>query len=388
MRSGQAIHGGRFRIARAWRGIPREGSNLMAFLAFALTLALSPVALAQQVAVPVRFEPARLDFGFVTPGERYEATVTVMNTSQQPIPNIRLSSSCSCTSASFGKTTLGPGESATLTVVLHASYAMIDRTTQIRFSADPQRFNAPAELGVRSYPNEGLVASPHMIAGSTDGVAPITGQITVSSVDGKPFTVKSVNYQPYSAKQAEASSQTVAYHMHGATKRHWLVIETTHPSCPFMVVPVGDGALRRESLTFARAESIQLADRREITLGYLEPGQSVELVLPIFRPAATLEKSVAVVSRQAGISAALVGWENQKFSHGSRQSPVYQVDAKVRFTATGQPGEPFMGTLQLQAEGDRTPLTVHVVGRIVEAGQGTHNNDSGNPPPGLLRPTE
>lgn len=371
---------------REARRATRARMGLLPMLGMLLLGLVTPFAAAQQLQpVPVRFDPPTLDFGFVTPGEMHEASVTVTNTSDRPINGIRISSSCSCTTFDFDKTSLQPGESAQLGVTLTGSYAMIDRTTQIRVSADQSRFGAPAELGVRSYPNLGLVAEPHMVAGSRDGTAPIAGELTVRSVDGAPFTVKAVNFEPLNADQTPSSEQTVPYHMHGATKRHWLVVETTHPTCPFMVLPVGDGALRRESLRNARAESIQLADRREITLGYIEPGQSVEVLVPIFRTGATLSRAVSVTSRQPGLRAELVGWENQKFSHGSRQAPVYQIDARVRFTATGQPGEAFMGALNFQAEGDRSNLTVHVIGRIVEPGKGTAE-PAPAPPPSLLRP--
>jgi len=357
-----------------------------AFAAMLLAL-LTPLAAAQPLQpVPVRFDPATIDFGFVTPGEVHQATATVTNTSDRPIDGIRLSSSCSCTTFEFDKTTLQPGETAELSVTLTGSYAMIDRTTQIRVSADQSRFGAPAELGVRSYPNLGLIAKPHMIAGSRDGTEPITGELTVSSVDGRPFTVKAVNFEPFNTSQSPASEQTVGYRMHGPNKRHWMVIETTHPTCPFMVLPVGDGALRQESLRNARAESIQLADRREITIGYIEPGQSVEVTVPIFRTGAGLDRVVRVTNRQPGLHLELVGWENQKFSHGSRQAPIYQVDAMLRITATGQPGEAFMGAFNFQAEGDRSALTIHVIGRIVEPGKGTVQ-PADAPPPGLLRPS-
>jgi hypothetical protein len=353
-------------------------------------LAISPAAVAQDRAVvPVAFDPPMVDFGYVTPGTRYQAEVRVTNTSSQTITPLRLSSSCSCTSASLSKTTLAPGESATMTITLTASYAMIDKTTQIRVSGDPQRFPAPAELPVRSYPQMGLVGTPSMITGTPDGGAPITGQLTVESVDGKPFRVRSVNLQPYTTPHEAAARQTVPYHMDGPTKRHWLVVETTHPTCPFLVVPVGDGPLRREAVAFARAESIQLADRREITLGYVEPGQTVEVLVPVFRSADTLNKPVSIVGSPAGTRAEIVGWTNQLHSHGPRQAPVYQIDARVRLTITGNPGQPFMGALGMQAEGDRSVLTLHVIGRIVEPGAGTpRSTDGQSPPPGLLRPEE
>ncbi|MGP1346198.1 MAG: DUF1573 domain-containing protein [Phycisphaerales bacterium] len=353
--------------------------------AVAVVLGTGGTALGVPPDVPLSFEPASIDFGYIEPGSEHTATVTVTNTSQIPVTQIRPSTSCACTQVGFDRQTLGPGESAEMTITLTGSYAMIDKTVLVRLSADSSRFGNPAELPVRSFPNLGLVAKPSLLAGTPEGRSAITGFVTISSVDGTPFTLKSVDFQEVSSPPEASAEQGVECFMPLDRKKHWFVIETTHPTCPIIALPVGDGPLRREALQFARAESINLSDRREITLGYIEPGQTVRVKVPMLRPEARLQRPVTARSVFPGLKAEVVDWENLRVSPGRSRSTVYEVDAVVEITATGEPGGVFLSEIKFAAQGDPSELTIHVIGRIVEPGMGTVT-PAGGAPPGLLRP--
>lgn len=68
--------------------------------------------------LPIAAEPSRCDFGEVKPRSRHEKTVTLTNTSAQPLEVVRLEASCECLTAEPRRFTLAPGQTLPLKLIL------------------------------------------------------------------------------------------------------------------------------------------------------------------------------------------------------------------------------------------------------------------------------
>lgn len=71
----------------------------------------------------LEFSPTRVKFGEITSSELAEREVSVKNTSQQTVRVEEVSASCSCTIPRLDKTTLEPGQTASLILMINPALA-------------------------------------------------------------------------------------------------------------------------------------------------------------------------------------------------------------------------------------------------------------------------
>ena len=80
-----------------------------------------PETAVPEKASPIRIEPPALDFGAIQKGSTAEATVRLINTSDEPVRVLKARTSCGCTVAELTTEPFGPGESIEITVRLKPS---------------------------------------------------------------------------------------------------------------------------------------------------------------------------------------------------------------------------------------------------------------------------
>ena len=152
------------------RGPQRErGGRAKGLLPGALALGLALLAvgaygyLRAGVQAPPRIEvtPAALDFGEILPTEKATVEYTVKNGGGSPLEILRVSTSCGCTTAEVGKTTLRPGETTPLRVTfdpqaMRAEGLEEEEIYRVIFlrSNDPERPEVQVELRGRVLPAE------------------------------------------------------------------------------------------------------------------------------------------------------------------------------------------------------------------------------------------
>ena len=136
---------------------PKRRSRSLGLLLGLLVLALAGGYgyLRSGVPTPPRLEvtPEAIDFGEIPPTEKAVVEYTVRNAGGSPLEIVRVSTSCGCTTAEIEKTTLLPGETATLRVtfdpqVMYTEGLSEEEILRIVYlkSNDPERPEVEVEL--------------------------------------------------------------------------------------------------------------------------------------------------------------------------------------------------------------------------------------------------
>lgn len=151
-------------------------------------------------ALAVEFEPAQMDFGVLSPGEEVRGTSRIWNVGSEPLRIVKSITSCGCTSADdLAGRVIPPGGSTEFATTMHMKSGLGEKKEKITvyFAGDTERvavqyYTAEVSLPVRLQP-------PHLAASRHDGnmwVHTLTGEITVSSIDGKPFRILASHGRP------------------------------------------------------------------------------------------------------------------------------------------------------------------------------------------------
>lgn len=110
-------------------------------IAFILLATLPAFVFAQ---ARIKFADAKQNFGFVKKGEKVNLTYKFTNEGNQPLIVSEAKAECSCTSVSWTKEPVAPGQTGTVTVVFDTAptYDRQDRTVEV-ISNDPK---SPAKI--------------------------------------------------------------------------------------------------------------------------------------------------------------------------------------------------------------------------------------------------
>jgi len=187
---------------------------------------------------PISAEPERLKLGWLRPEEKGEGTVKLVNTSDEVINIVRVTSSCTCTVGKLedDQKILKPGESTELTVSLKAGKNTGPMAQRAYVYYEGAR--APYELFVLADVSLPVKTDPTFVnlMGSNR-----TGTIRLESLDGTPFRVTSVDGDTptvYDLAGAEVDPEEpreavlVEYDYEGIAEEdldRWFVVETDHP---------------------------------------------------------------------------------------------------------------------------------------------------------------
>jgi len=197
-----------------------------------------PTQAGKAVTHKISTEPARLDLGWMRPSTTKDGTVRLVNTSEDVVNILRVTSSCTCT---VGKLTddqkiLRPGDSTELTVSLKsgANTGPMAQRAYVWYEGS----RSPYELFVLAEVSHPVKTDPtfvNLLGSSKEGM------IRLESLDGAPFRVTSVDgaepkvfdldEKPVDPKEPR-TSYLVKFDYTGVADEdldRWFMIETDHP---------------------------------------------------------------------------------------------------------------------------------------------------------------
>lgn len=162
--------------------------------------------LARQMALcPVKAEPASVDAGFVQPHSEVKFVATLRNTSAQAVTCVRSAPSCTCTTLDMVGKSIPAGGTLEVPISMKTSGATGEKTAEVvlTFGGVPGAVQLKLKATV-SYPVHGWQLNPAPGGGTKrdpfvnafDLPQNVRGEVTVESLDGKPFRVLSVNGSP------------------------------------------------------------------------------------------------------------------------------------------------------------------------------------------------
>lgn len=157
---------------------------------------------ARQMAIcPVKANPASLDAGLVAPNTDVKFEATLLNTLDRPVRCVRSAPSCTCTTVDMLGKEIPAGGTLRVPLSMRTSGATGEKTAQVvlMFEGVPGlvelSIRAEVTYPVRAYQvNPGPDGKPRRdpFINAYDIKANVRGEVTVESVDGKPFRVLSV----------------------------------------------------------------------------------------------------------------------------------------------------------------------------------------------------
>jgi len=302
----------------------------------------------------VAFDPPEVDFGDLRPGAKVERTVIVTNTGDKPVTLGSVQSTCWCAAGDLSQSTLGPDESATLTVSLDAGDMVSLVSRRVELIVDG--YSQSAALGLRADVHYGVRPRLMLDEGSLR-----TGTLTLESADGKPFRVLSANgvapvfTDGFDPKRDGARAQySIRYDVSGGERSpRWFVVETDRMDSPVIDIPAQDWAPEREAVKWSIVEP-------RVMLGVMKGGARAEVVVTMRGEVGDpLEFIESVRVEPPGTLGAEV--------LGVRAG---EGDLKVRFGVRAIEGAQgvVMGSLVVRAGG--TEASTVLMGRVVGATEG------------------
>lgn len=297
-------------------------------------------------------DPERLDLGWLRPSETGESTVRIVNTSGGVVNLLRVTSSCSCTVPELedDEKILRPGESVELEVGLKATANPGPMNQRVYIWYEGSR--APYELLVSADVSRAVKTDPSfvMLLGKK------SGRIKLSSLDGRPFRVLSVDGREpeltdEDGEAIDASTRVeeayVTYDYEGVAVEdlsRWFIIETDHPEATELPLRVIHQSLYQSS---GRETWNLVTDR--VILGRMKPGDEAVKEIRL-NAVASAEDVTGVAVDDEAIDAEIL----EKRVEGR------EVVLKVRFVATGAKTGLIKTRLGIEAEGQEQEADVIV----------------------------
>jgi len=186
-------------------------------------------------------EPAAVDFGVVPPGSKMEANITLVNPTNRPMRILRAEPTCQCTTVEIQGLVIPTKGGIRFPITLQVPNTSGLKQAAVNTLLVPDVEGSQPIQGPRltlkavaAYP---VRTSPVYIDALTQ--AGMTGEVTLNSVDQRPFRVLSVNGEPprVAGSNQPAITQVVGYDLRGKTPTtmpKWLFIETDHPEAPIV----------------------------------------------------------------------------------------------------------------------------------------------------------
>lgn len=192
----------------------------------------------------LRFDPPELDFGDMTADVAMTKTIKLCNDGNAPITVTKAIPGCGCTTPSWPKDPIQPGECGEAEITLRpGSKQGIELHKQVTFQLDGY---APAVLVMKGKVAEYVKVLPDLIEApapdATEADAAKMGVIKLNAVDGTPFKVLSVN-PPIVKDLGDAATldhelkiDWVTWKDSGRSPK--VAIVTDHPKAPSLTVMV------------------------------------------------------------------------------------------------------------------------------------------------------
>lgn len=250
---------------------------------------------------PVSVGNDTVDFGDVPPNTTVIRSATLTNNSENQIRITGVRVSCGCTIAAWPEEWIQPGESVEIELTFQSGelWGPIQRYALLVFEG----YNRPLRITTVAHVNTGLRASrDYEPLGQL-----FQGTITLTSTDGKPFSVRSLSFARDGEENgapagvlsredlADELKQPALVHripfdfskVDPLRLRRWVAIETDHPTAPVVAMHIDNpyaGIDQRRTLW--------IFNKDHLRLGSTVPGEPVEdtVVLSGLRSNAELQE--------------------------------------------------------------------------------------------------
>lgn len=191
---------------------------------------------------PVVFDPPAVDLGYLLPNQTVNTIIQVRNIGSEPLKITLVKPSCTCTTLDdLAGTVIPPGESVSLTAQLKARTKPSPMTSSVTFLFEG--YAESSKILISAQVARPIRTIPQIFNCATD--QPLSGQVVVESIDGRPFTIWAANRQPpeYIGFDPATDEPRNAYVLQWDVSQYtqqtmpgWWVIETDHPDCPVVDV--------------------------------------------------------------------------------------------------------------------------------------------------------
>lgn len=317
--------------------------------------------------------PEGFDFGVMKPGSLTRRTVELRNDSTSAIRILGTKRTCSCTTVEMNPGLLQPGASMPLTAIMAADLTPKDKNS-VKVVVQYEDL-APTTISIKGVISQAVSSLPRDIRmhprGYEEETYRTTGLLTLRSMDGQPFQVtrcagEAPVFQTGATSPQPSLSQVIRWDMSeydretgldesGERIPGFLLVETDHPDAPVIAIPLNHKIDRNQP----RGERPWFFLDRRVVLDPVDPGRSVEFLLPVNGLASASADDVvdAVQADSTKFKAELVGIEPHV--DGKRSN--------LRVRVTPSPGHRgvFMGQIQLMSSNYSVPFTV--IGSVREA---------------------
>lgn len=320
-----------------------------------MTAGLTPVN--NPADIPVRFEPPLTHFGVFEEGASAAGRVRVYNEGSRTLTITESITSCGCTETEdLRGRQIAPGESTEFGVSIKLKPGTGEKREGVHLRFDG--YAAPVTYMIYAEAARPVrVLPPYLMAVQT-----LSGEVTVESLEGEPFTILAAHGEPPQyldfnpSTDAPKSSYRLAWDVSGYERAGdvpWFwVIETDHPEAP-----VVDVRIRHNDTRPTRPAGRPWAPRHQrVLLDIVEPGEPVEFEVAVeYNANATPARQTAsVTSSSPNLDAELIGAEvDGQF-----------LNYRVRLTPTG--GEPGLYYELFTMHASGFEADVRAIGRIAE----------------------
>lgn len=231
-----------------------------------------PVEAPPAVQLPIMAVGSKIQaVGTVSPMDFVRGSFKIRNVSDKPVTVLKVEAGCRCTFGAMTENVIPPGGESTLNyeIDVRGTIGPLRKPISIRLAG----FEAMYEVVVQGELQYPVRCSPPTI--QPNGVG--ESQITLSSADGVPFSVLSVDGQPATvvsrnpAEGPKALTWTLSFNV----SRSWpyaVVVETDHPKAPVIDLRVMSARVSEKEMNYFRNINDIAIGRHMVNLGVVKPG--------------------------------------------------------------------------------------------------------------------
>jgi len=185
------------------------------------------------------------DFGYVSPGSKSTCEFKFKNTGVGKLVISEITKTCGCTVPTLDKKEYAPGEGGSISIEYHADQGAGIRTRHLYIlSNDP--VNPRVDLTIKAAIVQKVVCEPERLEYTLKGAKAGVADITIKSVDDKPFAITkfestsdavTASFDPNQKEtkfvlQAKLDPQKI-----GANTSGRIEVVVTHPDCTSVTIP-------------------------------------------------------------------------------------------------------------------------------------------------------
>ncbi|MFM9956571.1 MAG: DUF1573 domain-containing protein [Phycisphaerales bacterium] len=226
--------------------------------------------------------PQTQQIGRKSPLELISGTFRLRNTGDKALTVTKIEAGCRCTNGVVSNPVIAPGGETQLNyeLDLRGTLGPLRKPIRVRFAG----FDRSLEVVVQGELHYDIRAEPPTLKAGPNGES----QFTLTSLDGKPFRVLSVQGESPTVvskvpSDGEAAVSWTLVTNVNRTMPYAVVVETDHPTAPVIDLRVMGGVTaQRETPYFKNINDISIG-RHLVNLGVVKPGGSTEFDFYITR---------------------------------------------------------------------------------------------------------